>query len=152
MSISVVDVPFIPKEKVLNHVSKWQKSEKAEESNHGSEKAKESINHESEKAEESNLGSEKAEESNHRSEKAEESNLGSEKAEESNYVTSTKSKEEDYSNVCWNCSKTKTEVQLYKCTGCKKARYCGKECIERDWPVHKNYCLKRQKKRKTKEA
>merc|ERR1719186_1919038 len=83
MSISVDDVPFIPKEQVLNHVSKRQKSEKTEEGNHGSKKAEES-DHGSEKTEERNHRSEKTEERNHRSKKAEESDHGSEKTEERN--------------------------------------------------------------------
>merc|ERR1719186_549421 len=70
MSVSVGDVPFIPKEQVLNHVSKGQKSEKTEEGNHGSKKAEE-RNHGSEKTEERNHGSKKVEESDHGSEKTE---------------------------------------------------------------------------------
>jgi len=50
-----------------------------------------------------------------------------------------------YSKVCWYCSKE--DAPLYKC-GCRKARYCTKECQEEDWAVHGSYCLKKQELRK----
>ena len=49
---------------------------------------------------------------------------------------------------CWNCDAT--DVKLYKCTGCKKAYYCSKKCIELDWAVHGGYCLKKQQKKQNK--
>merc|ERR1719186_713456 len=51
----------------------------------------------------------------------------------------------DYNKLCWSCSAT--QVKLYKCSGCRKARYCGKQCIASDWKEHMGYCLKVQKRR-----
>jgi hypothetical protein len=52
-------------------------------------------------------------------------------------------------NGCWygKCDRhgktdEETEWMLMKCTGCKKARYCSKECQSKDWKVvHKIECL-----------
>merc|ERR1719186_808416 len=65
----------------------------------------------------------------HKSESTEEGSLGS-------------SAESDYNSVCWNCSKSKTDVKLKleKCEGCQKARYCSRECWEEDQPVHGPWC------------
>jgi len=46
---------------------------------------------------------------------------------------------------CWFCSKD--EGSLLKCSGCRKAYYCNEKCIERDWPVHGNWCSKKMQKR-----
>jgi len=47
---------------------------------------------------------------------------------------------------CWNCFTTPgVEVTLYKCRGCKVARYCGEQCQAEDWPGHRDSC-KRWKK------
>lgn len=54
----------------------------------------------------------------------------------------------DFDTLCWTCSATK--VKLYKCGGCRKARYCSKQCISNDWEEHMNYCLKVQEKRNSK--
>ena len=43
---------------------------------------------------------------------------------------------------CWNCS----NLGKYKCTGCRKARYCGEECQWDDWEGHKVYCLVKMNK------
>jgi len=74
------------------------------------------------------------------------------KSKKKNTESSTESNLDDYGSLCWSCSKTKEEVKLYKCGGCKKAKYCTRECIDQDWPIHKNWCLRRQKKREIKEA
>ena len=55
----------------------------------------------------------------------------------------------NYDTLCWSCSETK--VKLYKCGGCRKARYCSKQCITDDWDVHMKYCLKVQEKRNKKQ-
>ena len=52
----------------------------------------------------------------------------------------------NYNTLCWRCSKT--DVKLYKCSGCRKAWYCKKSCIEEDWIEHGEYCQKIQLKRK----
>ena len=42
-------------------------------------------------------------------------------------------------NICLFCLK---EVQgLQGCSQCGTARYCGKACQVKHWPVHKNTCL-----------
>ena len=42
-------------------------------------------------------------------------------------------------NTCLFCLK---EVQgLQGCSRCGTARYCGRECQLKNWPVHKNTCL-----------
>ena len=46
--------------------------------------------------------------------------------------------------MCWNCHGWEN---LLKCSGCKKARYCGVECQEADWERHGGYCQSRQEKR-----
>jgi MYND finger len=51
-------------------------------------------------------------------------------------------------NGCWygGCDRhgktdEETEWMLLKCSGCKKARYCSKECQSKDWKVlHKLEC------------
>ena len=67
-----------------------------------------------------------------------------------------KNKKDEYSYLCWNCSKNKSEVdQLFKCGGCKVARYCSESCKNNDWKEHGDWCLKKQQKRlarKTKKA
>jgi len=53
--------------------------------------------------------------------------------------------ERKYPKCCWFCGEE--EGRLLKCSGCKKAYYCKRDCIERDWSVHGNWCNKRQKRR-----
>ena len=55
---------------------------------------------------------------------------------------------QNLNKCCWNCDAI--NVKLYKCTGCKKAYYCSKKCIEHDWSVHGGYCLKKQQKKQKK--
>lgn len=47
---------------------------------------------------------------------------------------------------CNGCHKTelKTELKLHKCSGCKIAKYCSKECQRDNWAEHKIECKKRQ--------
>jgi len=63
-------------------------------------------------------------------------------------VNNTPYKIEDFKSLCWSCSVK--EVKLFKCGGCFKARYCSEKCIQKDWPEHMNYCLKKQEKIKKK--
>jgi len=41
-------------------------------------------------------------------------------------------------SFCGNCGKT--DGTLLKCSACKKAFYCGKECQWKDWSKHKSVC------------
>ena len=64
-----------------------------------------------------------------------------------------KNKKDEYSYLCWNCSKNKSEVdRLFKCGGCKVARYCSEDCKNNDWKEHGNWCLKKQQKRLARKA
>ena len=49
--------------------------------------------------------------------------------------------------MCWNCHGWEN---LLKCSGCKKARYCGVVCQESDRERHGRYCQSRQEKRRMK--
>ena len=44
---------------------------------------------------------------------------------------------------CDNCNQTLEKIG--KCSKCKAARYCSKECQERNWPEHKLECEKQEK-------
>merc|ERR1719500_1046033 len=37
-----------------------------------------------------------------------------------------------FKKVCWNCLKSSDSEILYKCAGCRKARYCDEKCQEKD--------------------
>ena len=41
-------------------------------------------------------------------------------------------------------------MKLWKCGGCKKARYCDQECQTQDWDRHQQQCpeIKRIKEKK----
>ena len=41
--------------------------------------------------------------------------------------------------LCANCGKPSAEG-LRQCAGCKKVRYCGKECQKIHWKQHKPMC------------
>lgn len=41
-------------------------------------------------------------------------------------------------NFCWNCEKA--NVQLKRCSSCKRAFYCSSECQHADWKEHKFLC------------
>jgi len=56
---------------------------------------------------------------------------------------------ENKSRVCWNCEVDQDEeIKLKKCAGCKRARYCSKECQEKDWSEHKLLCDQLEKERR----
>lgn len=40
--------------------------------------------------------------------------------------------------ACYNCFKTQSKLQ--KCSLCKMAQYCTKECQQSNWPLHKTKC------------
>ena len=42
-----------------------------------------------------------------------------------------------WSSLCWYCYSRGNESSLKKCMACKIATYCGKQCQEQDWKVHK---------------
>ena len=39
---------------------------------------------------------------------------------------------------CAGCGRSEAQMKL--CTACRVARFCGKECAVRMWPVHKPHC------------
>ena len=47
--------------------------------------------------------------------------------------------------ICWTCGITASS--LLKCSGCRKARYCGESCQREDWGRHKDWCGKRKEVR-----
>ena len=47
---------------------------------------------------------------------------------------------------CLSCGERKGNLKT--CTGCDKAKYCGKECQKRHWKVHKKECKSAQTKDK----
>jgi len=52
--------------------------------------------------------------------------------------------------ICWYCHDDVTRVEINRCAGCKKARYCSEECQKADWGRHGDYCLLMQQKIKKK--
>lgn len=46
---------------------------------------------------------------------------------------------ECYNTYCKN-TKSSDGAQLLNCAGCKKARYCSKDCQKQHWTDHKLYC------------
>jgi MYND finger len=42
--------------------------------------------------------------------------------------------------ICCVCGKRNTNVKLFKCSRCKIAEYCSKECQMADWKRHKTQC------------
>merc|ERR1712098_567033 len=57
----------------------------------------------------------------------------------------------DEEKCCWKCLRSGKNVFLYKCAGCRKARYCDDECQEEDWGRHGKYCTTKMNKRAFKE-
>ena len=49
---------------------------------------------------------------------------------------------------CWNCHYSEDQVDLSKCKGCLKARYCSEKCQKEDWKNHKDLCIRKQKKKR----
>ena len=43
--------------------------------------------------------------------------------------------------MCWHC--LEFEKPQKKCSGCRKARYCGEECQREDWGRHGEWCKKK---------
>lgn len=43
-------------------------------------------------------------------------------------------------DFCRYCGKAKDAQQLSQCAGCKKARYCNKDCQKAAWKYHKAWC------------
>jgi len=43
----------------------------------------------------------------------------------------------DIKKTCWQCD----NYGKFKCSGCRKARFCGEECQLEHWDGHKKYCL-----------
>ena len=42
---------------------------------------------------------------------------------------------------CKGCSTQESEeMKLKVCGGCKRAQYCSRECLKKDWGCHRNYC------------
>ena len=41
---------------------------------------------------------------------------------------------------CTRCLKKRSLTVLRRCTGCKRSRYCSKDCQRSDWPSHKQLC------------
>ena len=51
--------------------------------------------------------------------------------------------------ICWSCHAREGKgVKLIKCSGCKKAMYCGQRCKDADWERHGGYCEAKQEKRR----
>ena len=48
-------------------------------------------------------------------------------------------------HICWTCHLPGSS--LLKCSGCKKARYCGETCYREDWGRHREWCGKRRERR-----
>ena len=51
------------------------------------------------------------------------------------YGVEIKSLANKWIKLCWNCFAATEE--LWMCSKCKTARYCGKSCQAQDWKVHK---------------
>ena len=49
--------------------------------------------------------------------------------------------------MCRGCGEASEGLRLKRCTGCRKALFCSKQCSKRAWGVHKKECKKEQKKR-----
>lgn len=43
---------------------------------------------------------------------------------------------------CFFCGRT-NQIVMMRCSACKKARYCDKQCQKLHWPVHKHVCFKK---------
>ena len=47
--------------------------------------------------------------------------------------------------ICWTCGNP--GGSLLRCSGCRKARYCGEACYREDWGRHREWCGKRRERR-----
>ncbi len=57
---------------------------------------------------------------------------------------------DEYTDFCYYCKKSRNEngrKALQLCDGCRKIRYCSKECQRQDWSRHKSECVKKEKKK-----
>ena len=45
---------------------------------------------------------------------------------------------------CSACGRDAAGGKLHRCSGCKKAEYCDRECQKADWPIHKQLCSYKQ--------
>ncbi|XP_077986949.1 zinc finger MYND domain-containing protein 19-like [Glandiceps talaboti] len=46
------------------------------------------------------------------------------------------------------CTQMESELREFSiCGRCQEVRYCGTQCQQRDWPVHKKHCRERKKSR-----
>ena len=53
-----------------------------------------------------------------------------------------------FKSVCWNCWSQSGNIKIvYKCRGCRKARYCGLTCQTKDWQRHGNACMEMANRR-----
>eukprot|EP00092_Neocalanus_flemingeri_P004222 GFUD01004542.1.p1 GENE.GFUD01004542.1~~GFUD01004542.1.p1 ORF type:complete len:360 (-),score=88.50 GFUD01004542.1:151-1080(-) len=50
--------------------------------------------------------------------------------------------------ICWTCHLLGSS--LLKCSGCKRARYCGETCYREDWERHKEWCWRKREQRENK--
>ena len=53
--------------------------------------------------------------------------INTDKHSNSSSITKDNKNVNDFNTLCWTCSNT--QVKLYKCGGCHKARYCSEQCI-----------------------
>ena len=57
------------------------------------------------------------------------------------------------SMICWSChSADGGPGGLFRCRGCKRARYCDPECQAADWKRHQAYCVQKQGQREASKA
>jgi len=55
--------------------------------------------------------------------------------------------------ICWSChSADGGPGGLFRCRGCKRARYCDPECQAADWERHQDYCVQKQAQREASKA
>ena len=54
--------------------------------------------------------------------------------------------------VYWCDFGFKSSSKLHRCSKCLTKLYCGKACIDEDWPIHKLVCVKDLRKRKDGES
>ena len=47
--------------------------------------------------------------------------------------------------ICWTCGIP--ACSLLKCSGCRKARYCGETCQMEHWGRYKDWCGERKERR-----
>ena len=67
-----------------------------------------------------------------------------------NYAFFGRSEEEKnaVSNLYWCDNCFKSTVNVHRCSACLTKLYCGTACRDDDWPIHKQVCVKEERKRK----